>query len=76
MRPRLMIINGNTFGERLMFARERLHFSQTMLGKACGVQGKMISEYENDRKTPRLRTAVKLADVLEVPLDALTKGME
>lgn len=64
-----------TFGKRLKVARIERGMSQIELGSAmeiqCGVHvgGSYISELEGSAKTPTLRVAAAMAEVLDVSLD-------
>ena len=64
------------FGVRLTQYRERLQLSITELANRIGVDYMQVSRYEKGQSLPSLESAVRLAQVLEVSLDALATGSE
>jgi transcriptional regulator with XRE-family HTH domain len=56
-------------GKRLKDARLDLGLSQEELGKLVGVSKVSISGYEKGRKTPNLKTFLKLIEVLNINID-------
>lgn len=61
----------DTLGARLALLRAKKDISQRELAEKTGVSWSQISRYESDLAVPRLRTLVKLAGALGVPLDEL-----
>lgn len=49
--------------------RENLHLSKSALAKELGLSPAMITNYENGKKQPSLKTLLKLSQVLSVPLE-------
>ena len=60
-----------TFGERMRARRKALRLSQTALAQATGLHAGRISDYECDRRTMTVETAVKIARALGVGVDYL-----
>jgi transcriptional regulator with XRE-family HTH domain len=60
-----------TFGTLLRKHRINAGLTQDQLAKIASVGQPSLSDYENDRKEPTLRRAVRLAAALEVSLDVL-----
>lgn len=56
------------FNEKLKAARKQKGLSQTELGKLLGVQAQTISNWENGKSEPNLKTINKLCEALDVPL--------
>ena len=59
------------FNEKLKAARKQKGLSQTELGKLLGVQAQTISNWENGKSEPNLKTINKLCDVLNIPIYSL-----
>lgn len=52
--------------ERLIEARKQKHLNQTQLAHMLGFKGKQsVANWENGHSTPTLKTALKIADILE-----------
>ena len=51
--------------------REQLGLSQGALAKACGVSRQTINAIENNKYDPTLALGMKLARLLEVPVEEL-----
>jgi transcriptional regulator with XRE-family HTH domain len=66
----------DSFGSRLRFARQKWRLSQTDLAKRAGVGVATIRRAENAYFEPRLDTARKLADALQVRVEWLLTGDE
>ena len=65
----------NNFCERLKYAREKKEITQDELSKKLGLDKNVqLSRWENGVRTPRLITAQKLAEVLNVRLEWLLHG--
>ena len=64
------------FGSRLRFVRERWKLTQDDLAKNAGVGVATIRRMEGGKFDPRLSTASKLADALQVRVEWLLTGDE
>ncbi len=62
------------FGERLGAWRRARHMTQAELATAIGVKTNTVGSYEIDHREPPFDTLIKIADVLNVPIDRLLKG--
>jgi DNA-binding XRE family transcriptional regulator len=61
-----------TLGPRIRSIRQNAGWSQPALARACGFSRQTLATIEDGRTSnPRIQTLLKLADVLEVSLDAL-----
>lgn len=60
-----------TIGERLKRLRLQRGWTQDELATQAGMNGRHISRYENDRLEPPRRSVRRLAEALEVPIEAL-----
>ena len=58
-------------GSRIRNVRKALGMSQAALADRVGVTQSHISELENNQNSPSAVLLQKLADVLDVPVDAL-----
>jgi transcriptional regulator with XRE-family HTH domain len=56
-------------------SRRRLDVSQETLGVLAGLHRTEIGMLENAERIPRIDTIVKLATVLEIPVDQLVDGL-
>lgn len=56
---------------RIRSSRERRGLTTTQLAAAVGVAERTIVRYESTDVVPKLATAMKIAKVLEVPLEEL-----
>jgi len=63
-------------GDRIRIAREKREISQRALARAMKVEPDQMSKWESGRRTPRLRTLCKIADLLGTTLDYLCLGVE
>lgn len=63
------------FGENLRDARHRADLSQDELAGRADIDRAAISTYEHGGREPNLRTIVKLAHALGVPVGALVRGL-
>jgi transcriptional regulator with XRE-family HTH domain len=61
----------NKFGSRIEKLREQQGLSQEQLAERVGIGRGSISHIENNRRTPSLPLAARLAKELGVTLDAL-----
>ena len=48
--------------------REQLGWTQQFLAEKVGVTKNAISNYENGSRTPKWEVAIKLSEVLKIPL--------
>lgn len=60
-----------TFGERIIFIRKQLKWSQTDLAKKIGTSAPIVGRYEREEIKPSIDVASNIADALEVTLDYL-----
>ncbi len=58
------------FGQRLKAARERAGMTQKELADAIGKSADTVATYEVGSRQPRLNDLPKIAEALEVPIDA------
>jgi methanogenic corrinoid protein MtbC1 len=61
----------NSFGSNLKTIRKEKKISQKVLAQSIGVGQTTIANYENDLRYPNPKILSKLADVLDISLDAL-----
>jgi transcriptional regulator with XRE-family HTH domain len=61
----------NTFGERMFTIRKARNWSQPELAQKVGTSAPVISRYERGASLPSIDAAKRIADALNVPLDAL-----
>ncbi len=59
----------------LRSARRRLDISQETLGILAGLHRTEIGMLENAERIPRIDSVVKLATVLEIPVDQIVDGL-
>lgn len=62
------------FAEKMKERRGKLGITQKELAKMTHLAPATISAYENGAKTPTLDSAIAIADVLDISLDALRVG--
>ena len=67
-------MNNREFGVRLTQYRERRRLSITQLANLLQVDYMQVSRYEKGKSLPKLDTAVRLAEALQVSLDELATG--
>lgn len=60
-----------SFGEKLKQLRQEKGWSQDELAFHANIDGRQVSRYENDRVTPSIEVAVKIAKAFDVSLDYL-----
>lgn len=63
------------FGERLRFHRRRVGLSQEGLARSCALSLDTVHRIENGKRSPTLRTVVRLADTLGIDPAVLVKGL-
>lgn len=66
----------NTFGARLVIARNEKGLSQTTVAERANMAQTQLSRYETGRARPRLKLVLTLASVLAVDPDWLLAGDE
>lgn len=59
-----------SFGKRLTEALKKKNISQDELAKMLKIKGPVIEHYERDEMKPGIKSALKMADNLEVSLDS------
>lgn len=64
------------FGANLKWARKRATLSQEALAYRAEVDRAAISVFERGRRSPNLRTILRLARALELPPGVLLRGIE
>lgn len=65
-----------TTGEKIKVLRIKNGLTQQELADICGIQRKTLYKYEADLVSPRIRTVVKLAEVLGCKLEYLNDAAE
>jgi transcriptional regulator with XRE-family HTH domain len=63
-----------TFGERIIYQRKQLKWSQDELAKRVGTSAPIIGRYERDEIKPSIEVAAKIAAELDVTIDYLISG--
>jgi transcriptional regulator with XRE-family HTH domain len=69
-------MNAREFGVRLTQYREQRKLSMTELARQIGIDYMQVYRYERGQSVPSLETAIRLAAVLQMPLDVLANGKE
>lgn len=64
-----------TTGEKIKEARKRANMTQKELGDKLGVSPVMISQYESDKRKPKIETLERVATALNVPISAFLDGL-
>ena len=59
----------NTMSERLIYLREKHHFSQTEVAKILNVTSALISAYEKCERKPSIDKLIQLADIYHTSTD-------
>lgn len=59
------------FGQRILEIRKQRGITQQALGKAIGVDKRVISKYEKGQTVPSVKVALNIATALDVSLDYL-----
>ena len=67
-------MDARKFGIRLTMFREELELSITQLANRTGIDYMQVSRYEKGLTLPSLETALRLARVLQVPVEELVTG--
>ncbi len=62
---------GSTFAERLRAAREKAGYTGKEFAALVGVKYETYMSYENKGKEPKQETLIKIADNLNISIDAL-----
>lgn len=63
------------FGERLKEARLKMGMSQEALASVLFVSRQAVAKWENNINEPSIETIIKIADIFDINLDYLLKGM-
>lgn len=63
-------------GSKIQNARMRAGLTQEQVAEALGVSRQTISNWENEKTYPDIRSVVKMSDLYAVSLDYLLKGEE
>ena len=63
-----------TFGDKLKQARLAIGLTQKQVSERAGMSERQYQSYENNRRTPNVLIAAKLASSLECTLDSLVLG--
>ena len=66
-------MNRKIFGERMRILRDRRGLTQARFAKLAGVAADTVSRIEGARFSPSLDTMLKLAEALDLPLEALLR---
>jgi len=61
----------NLFATKVQEIRERKKFTRTRLSELAGLDMSYIGKIEKCEKSPNLKTIIKLANALEVPVKEL-----
>jgi len=61
----------NTFGDKIIEIRKSRGMTQQELGKAIGVDKRVISKYEKNQTVPSVSVANEIAKALDISLDYL-----
>ncbi|ELB2267501.1 helix-turn-helix transcriptional regulator [Vibrio parahaemolyticus] len=59
------------FGTKLKRLRTERNMRQELVAKAAGISTRTYMDYENGKNEPKVSTAKKIAEALEVPLSEL-----
>ena len=59
----------NTMSERLIYLREKYHFTQTDVAKILNVTSALISAYEKSERKPSIDKLIQLADIYHTSTD-------
>ena len=68
----MRVESASDFGQAVRTARKEAGLSQVQLAKRCGCSQRFVSEIERGKETAELGRALKLLEVLNVPLSAGT----
>ena len=68
----MRVESASDFGQAVRTARKEAGLSQMQLAKRCGCSQRFVSEVERGKETAELGRALKLLEVLNVPLSAGT----
>lgn len=69
-------MNDNGFGNYLSQRRKQAGFTQNELAEKLGVTGKTVSRWEKGAAKPRADLFIRIAGLLDVPVDELLKAGE
>lgn len=65
-----------TLGEKLKKERKSAGLTQAELAKKSGLYDSQIRNYESDRNKPTLKTLIKIAEGLQIPLSKLVPSLK
>ncbi len=68
----MRVESASDFGRAVRTARKEAGLSQMQLAELCGCSQRFVSEVERGKETAELGRAIKLLEVLNVPLSAGT----
>lgn len=57
--------------QKIRLERKKKGFSQTVLSKITHLHRNTISNFENDKRNPRIKDLKKIAIALDVPIEKL-----
>lgn len=60
-----------SFGDRVILLRKKKKLNQEQLAKKLDIPVKNLADYEDDKVSPPLNIAARLADILDTSLDFL-----
>ena len=72
----MRVESASDFGRAVRAARKEAGLSQMQLAKRCGCSQRFVSEVERGKETAELGRAIKLLEVLNVPLSAGALAMD
>ena len=72
----MRVESASDFGQAVRAARKEAGLSQVQLAKRCGCSQRFVSEVERGKETAELGRALKLLEVLNVPLSAGTRMVD
>lgn len=64
-----------TVGQKIAFYRNASGLSQRSLAKKCDLTSPAINQYENEKRTPDLKSFVVICKTLGVSLDSFMEGI-
>ena len=65
------MINPNTFGKKVRYAREKAGLTHDQLAKKLDVSQSFISKMENDLRYPNHDKTILMAEILNMPIESL-----
>ena len=67
--------NTATVGNRIKHYRKKMNLTQAQLAEKLGITSSAVANYEGGYGTPRQDILVKMADIFDVSLDVLCRGI-